>query len=236
MAQDTTMPGDRPAAHVCPWCSAALDADAATCPSCGANLTADGEPVVPGLTAVDAEALLRSKGTTTQGRSRLMSWISGEYGNETPSAAESQAVAPPDIEVRREILRLELEAEVARLQSEADAILAEAAVEGRVVEIPEGLRSYAPAEAAEVLEQVETGGTEASGEAFDAAAVFAEAPGGADARPADTAAVDDAASATAATTEPTATPADGTAAEETTGAEAPAAEPPAATGKSKRRR
>jgi hypothetical protein len=228
MAQDKTMPGDRPAANVCPWCSAALAADAATCPSCGANLTADGEPVVPGLTAVDAEALLRSKQSTTPSRSRLMSWISGEYANETPTAAESQAVAPPDIEVRREILRLELEAEVARLQSEADAILAEAAVEGRVIEIPEGLRSYAPAEAAEVLEQVETGGTEASDETFDAAALVAEAPGGADARPSDVTAGDDAAAAPEATAQ-----ADTTEAAAPT--EAPA-KPPAATGKSKRRR
>jgi hypothetical protein len=159
MAQDTSLPGDRPAAHVCPWCSAALTDDATICPSCGANLTVDGEPVVPGLTAVDAEALLRSKAATAQSRSRLMSWISGEYANETPSAAESQAVAPPDVEVRREMLRLQLEAEVANLQAEADAILSEAAVEGRVVDIPEGLRPYAPHDAVEALEHGE--GTEA---------------------------------------------------------------------------
>lgn len=158
MAEDTSMPGDRPAAHACPWCSAALTDDATVCPSCHANLTADGEPVVPGLTAVDAEAILRSKSGTTPSRNRLMSWISGEYANETPTATESQAVAPPDVEVRREILRLELEAEVARLQAEADAILSEAAVDGRVVDIPEGLRPYAPHEAVEALEHAEGAG------------------------------------------------------------------------------
>ena len=47
-------------------------------------------------------------------------------------------IAPPDPEVQREILRLELEAEVANLQAEADALLSEAVVEGRVVEVPEG--------------------------------------------------------------------------------------------------
>ena len=44
---------------------------------------------------------------------------------------EPQAIAPPDLEVRREILRLELEAEIADKQAEADSILADAAVEGR---------------------------------------------------------------------------------------------------------
>ena len=45
--------------------------------------------------------------------------------------ADTGALAPPDADVRREILRLELEAEVANLQAEADALRAEAAVEGR---------------------------------------------------------------------------------------------------------
>lgn len=155
MAQDPSIPGDRPAALVCPWCSAALTADATICPSCGANLTADGEPVVPGLTAVDQEALRRAKQAPTQSRSRLMSWISGEYTVDTPTAAEAQAVAPPDVDVRREIMRLELEAEVAKLQAEADAILSEAAVEGRVVDIPEGLRPYATHDALEASASAE---------------------------------------------------------------------------------
>jgi hypothetical protein len=43
-------------------------------------------------------------------------------------------LALPDVEVRREILRLELEAEVANLQAEADALKADAAIEGRLPE------------------------------------------------------------------------------------------------------
>ena len=50
--------------------------------------------------------------------------------------AEAGALAPPDLAVRREILRLELEAEVANLQAEADAIRAEATVEGRAPGVP----------------------------------------------------------------------------------------------------
>ncbi|MEX1169454.1 MAG: hypothetical protein WEE50_04855 [Chloroflexota bacterium] len=103
------------------------------CPSCGANLVPDSDQNLPGLTAVDAASIIRSK-SPPQPRSRLMSWLSGEYATDLPSKAEHQAIAPPDLEVRREILRLELEAEVANLQAEADALRAEAAAEGRSVE------------------------------------------------------------------------------------------------------
>ena len=106
------------------------------CPSCGANLVAEGDPSVPGVTAIDAAALVRSK-STPQPRNRLLSWISGEYQTDVPSKAEAQAIAPPDDDVRREILRLELEAQVASLQAEADAIRSEAAAEGRTIDIPD---------------------------------------------------------------------------------------------------
>jgi hypothetical protein len=120
----------------CSWCSTEVADGVTVCPSCGANLVADGDPNVPGVTAVDAASIIRSK-STAQPRSRLLSWISGEYQTDVPSRAEQQAIAPPDLEVRREILRLELEAEVANLQAEADALRAEAAAEGRVLEFPE---------------------------------------------------------------------------------------------------
>lgn len=119
---------------VCSWCSAEIVEGATECPSCGANLVPDGDPNVPGVTAVDAASIIRSK-SASQPRSRLMSWISGEYQTDVPSKAEQQAIAPPDLDVRREILRLELEAEVANLQAEADALRAEAAAEGRVVDL-----------------------------------------------------------------------------------------------------
>lgn len=121
---------------VCPWCSAALTPDATVCPSCDANLVSDGEPNVPGVTAIDAASIVRSK-AAPQPRSRLLSWISGEYPSDVPSKSEAGAIAPPDLDVRREILRLELEAEVANLQAEADAIRAEAAAEGRTIDLPE---------------------------------------------------------------------------------------------------
>ncbi len=70
-------------------------------------------------------------------RSRLLSWISGEYSDEAPSVAESDALAPPDADVQREILRLALEAEIANLQAEAQAIRSEALAAGRIVHEPE---------------------------------------------------------------------------------------------------
>ena len=133
---DASPPVDRPAASVCPWCSTPLGPDAVTCPSCGAALTGDEEPHVPGVTAIDQKSAA-AKRRPTKSPSRLMAWIAGDTQDDIPSEAEAQAIAPPDLEVRREIMRLELEAEVANLQAETDAILAEAVAEGRAIEMPE---------------------------------------------------------------------------------------------------
>jgi hypothetical protein len=121
---------------ICSWCSTEVADGVTACPNCGANLVPDGDPNVPGVTAVDAASIIRSK-TTAQPRNRLLSWISGEYEADVPSKAEAQAIAPPDLDVRREILRLELEAEVANLQAEADALRAEAVAEGRTIDVAE---------------------------------------------------------------------------------------------------
>lgn len=131
---DETLSGGGSAASICPWCSAPYMGDPEDCPSCGATLSPDPaiDPSLPGLTAIDTAAIVRSRTPVNKPRNRLLSWISGEYPDEGISAKDAAAIAPPDQAVRREILRLELEAEVANLQAEADAILAEAAVEGRV--------------------------------------------------------------------------------------------------------
>jgi len=118
----------------CPWCSAELpSATDAACPLCGATLVSDAETAVPGVTALDAEAIIRSaRNPTPQRRSRLLSWISGEYeAGDEDAPATPGSLAPPPLEVQREMLRLELEAEVANLQAEADALVAEAAVEAQ---------------------------------------------------------------------------------------------------------
>ena len=131
---DQTPPAGEPTASICPWCSASYDGAPENCPSCGATLTGDAatDPSLPGLTAIDAAAIVRAKEPVKRQRNRLLSWISGDYPDEAPATGDAGALAPPDIEVRREILRLELEAEVANLQAEADALRAEATVEGRL--------------------------------------------------------------------------------------------------------
>jgi hypothetical protein len=115
----------------CNWCSAVLPSDHETsCPSCGATLVADGETSLPGLTAIDAEAILRNaRNAKAKPRSRLLGWISGDYDAGVEASAPPGSLAPPDEAVRREMLRLELEAQVANAEAEVGAMAADAAVE-----------------------------------------------------------------------------------------------------------
>ena len=115
----------------CTWCSAVLpDAAATTCPSCGATLIGEGETgSVPGLTAIDADAILRNaRGSAAPRRSSLLGWISGDYPSDQGPSAAPGSLAPPPAEVRREMLRLELEAQVANAQAEVEAMAADEAL------------------------------------------------------------------------------------------------------------
>ena len=141
---DATIPTDAAQSAICPWCSAAIRADSATCPSCGAILISDDVSELPGVTEIDPKVARGEKPPPP--RNRLLSWISGEYPDEAPSANEAQALAPPDPEVQREIIRLELEAEVANLEAERDSLLSEAVVEGRLEELPQEIQPLATGE------------------------------------------------------------------------------------------
>ena len=137
---------------ICSWCSTESPGGTVKCPTCGANLVPESDVDVPGVTAVDAASIIRSK-SNDQPSNPVLAWMNSEH---------SRAIAPPDDEVRREILRLELQAEVANLQAEQDALRAEAAVEGRTIDIPEvAALTGAQAEAAE---EVLAGGEGAAGE------------------------------------------------------------------------
>jgi hypothetical protein len=133
-----------PGALVCPWCSAAVTAETAVCPSCLAILRSDEEHDVPGVTAVDAAGLLARRPPQ---RSRFLSWLGGDEVEPAATTSDVQAIARPDVDVQREILRLELVAKISNLQAEADSILSDALVEGRVDDLPDDLRSLAGAEA-----------------------------------------------------------------------------------------
>ena len=174
---DEAAPGPTAPAPRCNWCSAVLPSDhETTCPSCGATLVPDAETSVPGVTAIDAEAILRNARTMkAKPRSRLLGWISGDYDAGVEAPAPKGSLAPPDEAVRREMLRLELEAQVANAEAEVGAMAADAAVE-------EG-RSLAPLATDTTAGAVADGGPDAEApetvpaeSAGDAAADQTEAP------------------------------------------------------------
>jgi hypothetical protein len=135
----------------CPWCSALLPPDTAdACPSCHATLSSTEEPNVPGVTALDVEKIaLRRSGPPK--KSRLMSWISGEvdYEGMRGPIATPGSLAPPPLEVRQEMIRLEQEAHLANLTAEAGALAAEEAIEaserGEAQVVADAIRSEAAA-------------------------------------------------------------------------------------------
>jgi hypothetical protein len=177
---DDTLPGSESSASVCPWCSATYAGAPENCPSCGATLTGDPamDPSLPGLTAIDAAAIIRAKEPVKRSRNRLLSWISGDYPDEGASADEAGALAPPDLDVRREMLRLELEAEVANLQAEADAMRAVATVEGHT----EGATPEDVAAAAALLAEIDavSAGLDELDESLDTASLGADTEDAAD--------------------------------------------------------
>jgi len=137
MVDDATAGASAPAPR-CTWCSAELPtAHETICPSCGATLLGDGETQVPGLTAIDAEAILRNaRAAKVKPRSRLMSWISGDFDDDSAGTAAPGSLAPPPLAVRREMLLLELEAQVANAQAEVESMAADAAIEGAALDLP----------------------------------------------------------------------------------------------------
>ena len=131
----------------CPWCSAALPApDVADCPSCQARLVEPLDVEIPGVTAVDP-ALLAAAAAPRKVKRTFGSLLVGD-DNEIPppSEAEMPALAPPDAEVRREILRLEMDARLVALKAEVASWDADGAVaSGRTVEVArvDGVRGAA---------------------------------------------------------------------------------------------
>jgi hypothetical protein len=145
----------------CTWCSAELpNPAAATCPTCGATLVGDGEAQLPGVTALDAEAIARTARTPlSRPRSRLLAWISGEPDDDDSAPAPPGSLAPPPPDVRAEMLRLEIAAEFADLEAEAGSIVAEAEIEALASGRPSGTEP-APA----VVSEPPNGEREASAE------------------------------------------------------------------------
>jgi hypothetical protein len=145
MADPMTGPAPR-----CQWCSALLPApDLATCPSCGATLTSTtGGEEIRGVTTLDPEAILRARNEAARPHNRLLSFITGEQAVEVGGPEEAESLAPPDDAVRREMLRLEIEAERADLEAEAVALKTDLVVEQGIDLAAMADSSPAPAPAA----------------------------------------------------------------------------------------
>ena len=110
----------------CPWCSAELSIPGAEqCLACGATLasqTGGPDPEIRGVTTLDPEAILRARADVARPKSRILSFITGEAPPETAGPASPESLARPPNEVRREMLRLELEAQQADLAAEMVAL------------------------------------------------------------------------------------------------------------------
>ncbi|HZM72605.1 MAG TPA: hypothetical protein VFC71_04455 [Candidatus Polarisedimenticolia bacterium] len=115
--------------NTCPWCSHALPSPTPEhCPSCGAQLVAALSEDVPGVTQVDLAAV-RADPIVAPPKRSLLGFISGEYQVDEPTAPQGSLAPPPD-EVRREMLRMEIEAaevEAAAIRAELEIEAAEAA-------------------------------------------------------------------------------------------------------------
>ena len=117
-------PMSPPDSH-CPWCSAVLpDATAEKCPSCGAQLVhaSGSEPNVPGVTALDPEAILRARSDAGRSRGGLLGFLTARDLPEDAGVGSAGSLAPPDDKVRREMLRLQLQAEQADAVAETVAL------------------------------------------------------------------------------------------------------------------
>jgi len=110
----------------CPWCSAELSIPGAErCLACGAALvsqTGGPDPEIKGVTMLDPEAILRARADVARPKSRIFSFITGEAPPETGGPASPESLARPPEDVRREMLRLELEAQQADATAETVAL------------------------------------------------------------------------------------------------------------------
>jgi len=137
---------------ICPWCSAALPAaDVADCPSCQARLVEPLDVVIPGVTAVDPVLLAAAAAPRKVKRTFGSLFVGDDNEIPPPSEAEMPALARPDPEVRREILRLEMEARLVALKAEVASWDADDGVaSGGPVESPEPTEGAEPPDPATV--------------------------------------------------------------------------------------
>jgi hypothetical protein len=123
-----SLPPAAPGAR-CPWCSAPIASpDDVTCGACGATLQGDAAIEIPGLTTIDGQHSWQA-GAPRKVRRTFGVLFAGGDDIRRPSEADLPALAMPDAEVRREMLRLKLDAELADLTARAAAQAAERGIQ-----------------------------------------------------------------------------------------------------------
>ena len=95
--------------HICPWCSTSIPAGAATCPKCGAVVEGAIAPEIAGLTPLDPKATLGPDGGKIPDDVDATSRF---HAGRDDRVTNIEAMLPPSEAVRREIRKMELEAEI----------------------------------------------------------------------------------------------------------------------------
>lgn len=118
---DSAAAGEPLAVGRCPWCSSPLDdTSVPTCPSCGAALQAQVEGDLPGVTEVDAMALAAQRRARGGGVRALI----GLTDEDTAGSPAGSLPEPPSEDVRREMLRLRIDALEAEIEAQTAALAA----------------------------------------------------------------------------------------------------------------
>jgi hypothetical protein len=92
--------------RICHWCSTPIPPDATACPKCGAAVEGAVAADIPGLTAVDPKSPRAEMPETVP---NPIGWLRAGKDATAPNA---EAFRPPSDAVRREMRRIELEAQI----------------------------------------------------------------------------------------------------------------------------
>jgi hypothetical protein len=131
---------------------------------------------IKGVTTLDTEAILRARSELSRPRSnRFLSFITGEMPVETDVPADPASFARPDGAVRREMLRLQIEAETADLQAESIALKADELAR-RGIHLS-ALGALPPGDAAEVRSEADGAGEHQDPPASETALPHSPVPG-----------------------------------------------------------
>jgi hypothetical protein len=108
--------------RICPWCSTPIPANAKACPNCGAIVEGATTADIPGLTTLDPAANLNRPNDPIRSNMGHDPWSGAAFGAPPPETApepvaetaaeERLAVEPPTDAVRKEMRKMEFEAEI----------------------------------------------------------------------------------------------------------------------------